>query len=204
MLIAQAQDRFQVQHVSLYADLANRQDQSLKNRQLDMLITSSAFYEMDELTRYPILEESFLLVLPPNYRQVECLSELNLELPLIRFAATTPAGILIDQHLRRSRIEIDRVIEADRTTMLMAAVAAGLGFTILSPNLLLDGNIEGMQLTIQPLPLQPLSRSIVLLSRSMELDEIPLAFSLGVRDILKSAVTTRLDRTSQQAVQFSQ
>ena len=202
MLIALARDRYQVQHVSLYADLANRHDQSLKNRQLDMVITSSAFYDMDELVRYPILNESFLLVIPPNYRKVECLSQLSHELPFIRFAATTPAGLLVDQHLRRCQIEIDRVIEADRTTMIMAGVSAGLGFAILSPTLLLDGIIEGMQLTIQSLPVQSLDRQITLVSRSQELDNIPEVFGQSVRETLQESLENRLDDTCLQAVQF--
>ena len=203
MLIEQAREHFQVQHVSLYADLANRHDQLLKNRQLDMVITSSAFYDMDGLSRHPILEEQFLLVLPAGTSKVDSLIELNQHLPFIRFAETTPAGKLIDQHLRRCRVDIERVIEADRTTMLMASVAAGLGFAILSPTLLLDGITEGMQLTIQPLPLQPLSRSLILVSRNLELDDMSKQFSSNVRDILKAAVTQKLDEDCQQAVRFT-
>ena len=201
-IINSARENFQIPQVQLFADLASAHENLLKSRQIDMAITSKAFYEMDGLNRYPVLEERFLLILPQGHPPVESMKQIDSSLPLIRFAASTPAGLLVDLHLRRCELEYDRVVEADRTTMLMAAVAAGQGFTILAPTLLLDGLIEGMQLSIQNLPLPPLLRQIYLVSRIQELADIPEVLNARIRGVLMIAVSDHLEPHFNDAVEF--
>jgi len=203
VLIGQARSRGQVLMISLFADLASGHQQMIKSRQVDLLITSNPFYDMDGLARYPILEESFLLVLPPGYREFDGdLEKLSLQLPMMRFSASTPAGILVDQHLRRCQVKIERFLDADRTTMIMAAVEAGYGFSILSPTLLLDGIIEGMALSVHKLPLTPIRREIMLVNREGELDRLPVQLCDEASTRLQQAVE-RLDDTAQEAVSFA-
>lgn len=202
VLVARAREIYKVRQISLYADLANTHEQALKSRQVDMVVTSSALYNMDGLKRHPILEESFLLVLPPDHDSIENFAKLKPGLPLIRFATNTPAGLLVDQHLRRCHLEFERSIEADRTTMIMASVAAGLGFAILSPTLLLDGIVEGMNLRIQAAPFKPLKRNIVLVSRNQEIDNVAEDFKTTIRSTLEQAFADKLDQGCQKAVVF--
>ena len=202
VLIEQAKSRYDVENISLYADLANVHQQLIQTRQVDLLVTSQPFYELDGLVRHPILQESFCLVLPPGLTDfVGDLNHLAASLPMVRFSANTPAGLLIDQHLRRCRIDIPRYLDADRTTMIMAAVSAGHGFSILSPTLLLDGTIEGMQLNLQPLPIKPLQRSIILVSRENELDRLPGHLVSAFRERLQSAFEV-LDPVAREATSF--
>lgn len=203
VLIAEAKARYQVPMISLYADLANMHQQMIKSRQVGLLVTSQPFYDLDGLARYPILEESFLLVLPPEYREFNGdLEQLAANLPLVRFSASTPAGLLVDQHLRRCQVDVKRYLDADRTTMIMAAVAAGHGFSILAPTLLLDGAIEGMSLAVLPLPIKPLRRSIMLVNRQNELDRLPLQLAPAITARLRGAVEL-LDPGARQAVNFA-
>ena len=135
VLIGTARALYQVPQISLFADLSNTHQHLIKSRQVDLVVTSQAFFDLDGLVRYPILEESFLLLLPPGNDDFDGdLQRLAANLPMIRFSSTTPAGRLVDQHLRRCNVHIERHIDADRTTMIMAAVAAGHGFCILSPS----------------------------------------------------------------------
>ena len=174
VVIETARSLYGVPVISLHADLADVHRQMIKSRQVDLLVTSRAFYDLDGLNRIQLMQEDFLLILPPAFDgRVEDLEKLAAELPLIRFSASTPAGLLVDQHLRRCDVALERRLDADRTTMIMAAVAAGQGFSILSPTLLLDGITEGMQLRITRLPLKPLRRAILLLNRAGELDRLP-------------------------------
>ena len=85
--------------------------------------------------------------------------------------------------------------------MIMAAVAAGHGFSILSPTLLLDGIIEGMALSILPLPLTALQRDVMLVNRSHELDRLPPQLRAAISRRLAGAVTL-LEPTARQAVSF--
>ena len=121
---------------------------------------------------------------------------------MVRFSPSTPVGRLVDQHLRRCNIDIERFIDADRTTMLMAAVAAGHGFAILSPTLLLDGIIEGMALTVRELPIAPLRRKIMLVNRSGELDRLPPELRNAIATRLETAIEL-LDPIAHQSVKFA-
>ncbi|MDJ0776675.1 MAG: LysR family transcriptional regulator [Gammaproteobacteria bacterium] len=182
----------QMPTISLYADLASSHAHLIKSRQVDLVVTSQAFFDLDGLLRYPVLRESFLLVLPPRTQDFGAdLAQLARELPLVRFSPSTPAGMLVEQHLRRCNLRIDRFYDADRTTMIMAAVAAGQGFGILSPTLLLDGLIEGMRVDLRPLPLRPLTRDIMLLHREGELGRLPRALADAARIRIADAVASQ-------------
>lgn len=203
VLIERAKSLYQVASISLYADLSNVHRQMIHSRQVDLMVTSQAFYDLDGLARRRILDESFLLVLPPGNEDYDGdLERLSAKLPMVRFSASTPVGILVDQHLRRCGIQLERFLDADRTTMIMAAVAAGQGFSILSPTLLLDGVIEGMRLELRALPLKPLTRSIQLINRESELDQLPQALVTAIIARLRGAVEL-LDEKSRQAIEFA-
>ena len=202
VVIETAKSLYQVSQISLFADLSSRHQQLLESRQVDLAITSQAFYDMDGLARHRILTESFLLLLPPGEQDFDGdLERLAQRLPMVRFSPSTPVGALVDQHLRRCDVAIERFFDADRTTMIMAAVAAGHGFSILSPTLLLDGIIEGMALSILPLPLTALQRDVMLVNRSHELDRLPPQLRAAISRRLAGAVTL-LEPTARQAVSF--
>ena len=202
VLVKTATSLYQVPRISLFADLSNAHQQLIKSRQVDLLVTSQAFYDLDGLARHPLLEETFLLVLPPGHQGPPGdIEELARKLPMVRFSASTPVGIIVDQHLRRCNVEIERRIDADRTTMIMSTVAAGHGFCILTPTLLLDGIIEGMDLSIHPLPLKPLRRSIMLVNRENELNDLPLQLGDAIRNRLKQSMQL-LGDSARQAVRF--
>ncbi len=203
VLIERAKSLYQVQSISLYADLSNAHRQMIRSRQVDLLVTSQAFYDLDGLARRQILNESFLLVLPPDCKDYDGdLERLSTRLPMVRFSASTPVGILVDQHLRRCRIHLERYLDADRTTMIMAAVAAGQGFSILSPTLLLDGVIEGMAVELVALPIRPLTRSIQLINREDELDQLPRELVPAIIERLRAAARL-LDDKTRQAIEFA-
>ncbi len=203
VLIERAKSLYQVANISLYADLSDAHRQMIRSRQVDLMVTSQAFYDLDGLARRRILDESFLLLLPPGYDNYDGdLERLAAELPMVRFSASTPVGILVDQHLRRCGVHLERWLDADRTTMIMAAVAAGQGFSILSPTLLLDGIIEGMKLEVETLPLKPLTRSIQLINREGELDRLPQALVTAIGERLRGAVEL-LDDNARRAIEFA-
>lgn len=203
VLIEQARSLYQVPVISLYADLANAHQQMIKSRQVDLLVTSQPFYDLEGLARYPIVDESFLLLLPPGWKDFDGdLEKLAAALPMVRFSPSAPVGLMIDQHLRRCQVSIERRLDADRTTMIMATVAAGFGFSILTPTLLLDGIIEGMSLTVLPLPIKPLKRSIMLVNRQGELDQLPRQLSQAATAHLRNS-TGVLDAVAQQAIRFT-
>jgi len=200
-LVRLAKDGYGVQDLTLYAGQSGDHEALLRTKQADLVITSDAFYDMDGLERHEVLKERFLMVLPAGYRgPAGALAEILQHLPLVRFAATTSVGRRTEQHLRRLKLTAPRVIEADRSSMVTACVAQGLGFTILTPSLLIDGFVERMPLKIMPLPAAGFSRAITLVARRGELGALPGALAGAARQTLVARITEQMRATGADAI----
>ena len=188
-----ARDGFNVPELSLYAGLATDHINLLRARKADLAVTSSEMFEVEGLIRFPIMTEKFVLVTPKGFAgDVGDIHKLSKKLPFVRFSRETPVGMRIDQHLSRLRIEIPRGMDGDRSSVVMAPVANGMGFTILTPTLLIDGLAEGMEIGVHPLPFAGFSRSLKLVARERELGEIPEAFARRSAEVLSETITRRL------------
>lgn len=163
-----------VEDLTLHAGQSGDHETLLRSKRADLVVTSNPFYDMDGLERHDVLTENFLLVLPRGYDgPAGRLSDILAHLPLVRFAATTSVGRRTEQHLRRLKLAAPRVIQADRSSMVTACVAEGLGFTLLTPSLLIDGFVERMPLVVRPLPGPGFSRSITVVARTGDLRDLP-------------------------------
>lgn len=188
-----ARKTFGIPELSLLAGLSTHHHALLRARRADLAITSDAFFEMDGLTRHAVLSEQFLLVTPKGHPgPFDDLTRLGCSLPLVRFSRDTPVGIRIDQHLRRARIELPRTIEGDRSSVVTAPVAAGLGFALLTPTLLIDGLAEGMEIDIRRLPIPGFAREITLVARERELGELPQLMAERAARALSAAFERQL------------
>ncbi len=177
-LIDLAQQEFQIEDITLHAGQSGNHEHLLRTKQADLAITSNPFLDMDGLERHQVLRERYLLVLPENYDgPTETLEAIQSRLPLVRFGDTTNAGRQIAQHLRRLRFEPDRVIQADRSSMVTSCVSAGQGFSLLTPTLLIDGLVENMRLRLMELPVTGLSRTLTVVARKGELQNLPKVFA---------------------------
>lgn len=192
-LAALARNAFGIPELSLLAGLSTHHHGLLRVRRADVAITSDAFFDMEGLTRHAVLSEQFLLVTPRGHPgPFDDLARLSGTLPLVRFSRETPVGMRIDQHLRRVRLELPRTIEGDRSSVVMAPVAAGLGFTLLTPTLLIDGLAEGMEIDIRRLPIPGFAREITLVARERELGDLPERMAERAAAVLLAAFERRL------------
>lgn len=141
--------------VLLWSGLANSHAQALLNRQLDLIITSDPLEDMDKLVRRPIFTEPFLVVVPrmreQELRQAD-LARLVQDHPLIRFSARSHFGAVIERFLRRSGHTPHQYLEIDSSDVVMAMVAADLGWTITTPLCLLQGRAYLSNVAAMPLP----------------------------------------------------
>ena len=192
-----------IPEVACYAGLANEHADLVRNRKADLIVSSDALYEADGLDRYHLLSEKFLLVTPKSYRgPKDDIAKLAETLSMARFSTSTPVGRRTDQHLRRLRLDLPRVIEADRSSMVTAAVDAGHSFAIMTPTLLLDAVQEGMKLAVDPLPLAGFRREIIVVSRTKELSGLPQLLAEAMAERLEVAIDG-LGTTCREAADFS-
>lgn len=172
----------------LSAGLATDHFAALKDRRLDIAVTSERLHAGPGYTFTPILEEPFFLVLPVDYTgPQDDIHAICQHLSLAQFGSSTPVGRRTDQHLQRCRLDLPRAIEADRTAMVMAGVITGKCFAILSPSLMIDGIAEGMPVRLAPLPFPSLKRTIRLACRRDDLGDIPHRIAQTSQQILQQA-----------------
>lgn len=192
-LIDLAQRVFHVEDITLHAGQSGNHEHLLRTKQADLAITSNPFLDMDGLERHHVLTEKYLLVLPVSYDgPTDSLEAVQQRLPLVRFGDTTNAGRQIAQHLRRLRFESERVIQADRSSMVTSCVSAGQGFSLLTPTLLIDGMVENMKLRLLELPVSGLSRTLTLVARKGELQNLPKAFAEAAGRILLKQIEEQM------------
>lgn len=159
----------------LWSGLANSHAHALLNRQLDLIVTSDTLEDVDRIVRRAIFTEPFIMVAPAarkkEFEDASLLQAIQLA-PFIRFSARSHFGAVIERHLRRSGHVPLPSLEIDTADVVMAMVAAGLGWAITTPLCVLQGRAYLQQIAILPLPGVPLSRSIHQLSREGEYEEM--------------------------------
>lgn len=193
-----------VEDLTLHAGQSGDHVTLLRTKRADLVITSNPFYDMDGLERHDVLTENFLLVLPQTYDgPARRLQDILGHLPLVRFAATTSVGRRTEQHLRRLKLTVPRVIQADRSSMVTACVAEGLGFTILTPSLLIDGFVEQMPIVVRPLPGPGFSRSIKVVARSGDLDTLPARLATLASRELSAQIDQQMGQVGRDAVSLA-
>lgn len=201
LLVATAQTDFAVEDVSLHAGLSADHETLLRTKRADIAITSDAFYDMDGLERHPVLQERYLLVLPREYDGPrDDLATILERMPLVRFADSTSVGRQIEQHLRRLKLRAPQVIQADRSSMVTACVAKGMGVTFLTPTLLIDGFAEQMPLDVVPMPGAGMARRITLLARENELGQLPARFASLAQAELTRTIAKVIGTVGQAAI----
>ncbi|OUR81053.1 LysR family transcriptional regulator [Colwellia psychrerythraea] len=147
---------------------------SLLSRNADIIISDDALEDSDNLCRFRILREPFILALPNDYtNQVGDLSKLLTELDFIRYSSNSLIGRSIERHLRSMHVEPPERLQLDNSYAVVSAVSAGLGWTVTTPLCLFQSGIKLHQIQILPLPVEPLYRSITLTARKDELGDLP-------------------------------
>lgn len=157
--------------VLLWSGLAYSHAQSLLNRQLDLIVTSDPMEDLDGLVRRALFTEPFLVLIPRvRLEQFEDagLNELVHGMPFIRFGARSHFGAAVERYLRRCSLSAPRYLEIETSDVVMAMVAADLGWSIATPLCMLQG--KGYAKDVVALPLQgpTLTRTIFQISRQDE------------------------------------
>jgi len=165
--------------VLVWAGLAYGQSQALLSRQVDIIVTTDALEDIDGLARRPILAEPFVLVVPKS--RADEFAKLDLHqivqaAPLIRFSLRSHFGAMIERHFRRCGVTAPAFLEIDTSDVVMAMVAANLGWTMTTPLCLLQGRFWLDQVAVLPLPGARLARTLVQVSRHDEFQDMADTF----------------------------
>ncbi|HLQ19534.1 MAG TPA: LysR family transcriptional regulator [Tabrizicola sp.] len=155
----------------------------LEARALDIVIAADTDQPPEDWREvHPILSEPFVAVAPPGA---------NIDaLPLILYTARHLMGRQIAAHLARHGLKPAHRFELDSYAAILAMVAGGEGWTILTPLALHQARAFRAQVDVRPLPLPALSRTLSLSARAGILQGVPTQIAARLKSLIAEVVIT--------------
>jgi len=177
-----------IHYLSVSSGLARNLRAGLVERSLDLIITNDHLDGLKGITRRPLLQEPYFLVVPRKYRTyatTNSMQEIIKELPLIRWSPHSNIGAQVELHLRRMGIEAPQKFEFESSSSIIGTVASGLGCAIVTP-LLLSGTTHILgHVAVVPFPGPKFSRQIDLVTRTLEIDALADRITCIALEILR-------------------
>lgn len=162
-----------VETLSVSRGMAINHAQDLANRDIDVAWTSDTFAQSTILDRIPLVRETYFVVTPPGYgRFAGDLGKLSARIPFLRYSTRTQSGQRIESHLRRLRFSFPGSPTFEASVDLIDAIACGSGWSIVTPSQLFDLLGTGMRIEARPLPGPALTRTLGLVWRTGEMQEL--------------------------------
>lgn len=165
-----------VEQLLVWSGIAPELRQELIGRDLDLIISPDPLDGIEGIESRRILQESFIVVLPASFKRSSTelsLPELAQRYPLVRFSGRSLMGAQIDRHLGWQRIEAPKGLEFDSSESVLAMVAEGVGWAILTPLSLAQAPAAFSRILPMPLPGPSLSRSLYVVYRAGEFGGLP-------------------------------
>ncbi len=159
----------------------------LEARALDMVVAAEGGPRSEGLVCEPLLTEPFVAVWPAG--------RVGADLPFIHYATRTLMGRQIAEHLTREGAAPGTRFELDSYPAILALVAAGQGWTLLTPAGVRHGARMGARmgagisgLDLAPSPFAPLARRIVLCARAGMMGDLPAQVAERLRMLLAERI----------------
>lgn len=161
----------------------------LESRALDIVIAADPGELPSGLESHPLMEDPFILVTPRRMirNEEKMLSTLR-KTPLLQYTSRHVMGRQIASHLARQNLMLSHRFELDSYHAIMAMVAKGEGWTILTPLGVLRAKRFIDRVDTFALPFDPLSRQISLLARRGDTQDMPFEIASVLRPLLKSEI----------------
>lgn len=174
--------------LSVWGGLAPAHRTSLVNRRADLVISSDPFEDMEDIERYELVVEPFVVVLPRSHEHLRAapLQELARHLPLARYSGHSHIGMQVDQHLRRLRLEVPRVFDMDASEAVFAAVRSGMCWALSTPLCVVSAGGETDAMVMSELK-PGCARGIYLVARRSELGDLPAK----IAELVAESIWTR-------------
>lgn len=162
---------------------SHRLHEALSDRSLDLIVAADGVDTEDPGWRevHPLLTEPFVTVAPRDM-------QVGPDAPFIQYTPRHLMGRQIAAHLARQNLRLGTRYELDSYRAILAMVAAGEGWTILSPLALLHGSRFREAVEVKPLMGEPLSRRLSLSARAGVLKDIPAQVAVRLRRQLQEQV----------------
>jgi DNA-binding transcriptional LysR family regulator len=159
---------------SVHAGLHSQHNRALLTREADIVLTPDALEDQANVERHEILKEPYFIALPKDFEgDAGSLAALASEYDIVRFSARTMLGRQIERHLRRLKVDAKGRVEFDNSDAIMAMVAGGLGWAVITPLCAMLGRPFWPEVKFVPMPGPALHRRLYVIARQGELGDTP-------------------------------
>lgn len=187
-LLSQMGERLQGTRFLLETGPSHQLHDLLEHRALDVIVAAEIDEGAEWMDVHPLLEEPFVAAVPPGLLDNGVPIEVLRRNPLIRYTTRHLMGRQIDAHLREEGLRLEHRYELDSYHAIMAMVAEGVGWSILTPlGVMRAGRFRDM-VDIVPLPFAPISRRISLIARRDALFGMPIELADRLRPLLSELI----------------
>ena len=173
-------------HLHVASGLSPGLGEALATRRLDMIVTSDPPEPSRAFERYPLLTEPYVLLLPQSLA-ASCpsptLASLAALAPLVRFNVESHIGATIERYLDECGVVPPNRLEIDTADSLVAMVAEGIGWALITPLCLLQARAASVPGAVSPLPGRTLTRDLTLVARKGEYGSLPQRMAGAVAGI---------------------
>lgn len=162
---------------------------ALLSRELDVMIGVDDLGDVGGLERWPLLSESYVLMLPAGAAPVATPADLEALAKthaFVRFSARSSTGVEIERHLRRSGLAFPRRLSFDTPQGVTSMVAEGGRFAIVTPLCVIEAAPPPGAVVCCALPGPEFTRRLTLVAYQNELGRLPLELALLGRETLRA------------------
>ncbi|MBA2961992.1 MULTISPECIES: LysR family transcriptional regulator [Ramlibacter] len=175
--------------------------QALLDRQADVIITSEE-RAAPGIVAQPLLTESFVLCAPKSYKgALDDIGALAAEVPFIRYGRDSHMGAVIQGYLSRAGTDARVRYQFDTTDAALRMVAAGFGWTIMTPLIYLKSLVAPNAVRVAPVPGKVIQRTLVVAMRVNEAQELLPRIHAGAIAALREVVQPQVEQLLPNCVQ---
>ncbi|MFQ1702795.1 LysR family transcriptional regulator [Loktanella agnita] len=160
----------------------------LEHRALDVIVGADMGQDIAGMEVHPLLEEPFIVAAPKGAIKRDDIARQLRRIQLIQYTTRHHMGRVIAAHLARQELRVSHRFELDSYHAIMAMVAEGRGWTILTPLGWLRAQRFRAAVDLMPLPFQPLSRVISLTARQDVMGNIPTTIATRLKPLLREKI----------------
>lgn len=160
----------------------------LDTRALDVIVAADMDHALSGMEVHPLLEEPFVVAAPKDAVDQDDAARQLSRMQLIQYTTRHHMGRMIAAHLARQNLRPTQRFELDSYHAIMAMVADGAGWTILTPLGWLRAGRFRDAVDLMPLPFAPLSRRISLTARRDILGDMPTTIADRLKPLLQEMI----------------
>lgn len=163
-------------------------NEMLDARALDIIVASDSGQRSADVEVYPLLQEPLVAAVPKGRIDPRDVEKQLRRLPLIQYTTRHHMGRLVAEQLGQNGVALSHRFELDSYHAIMAMVADGLGWSILSPLGWMRAGRFRDQVDLIELPFASMSRTIALISRKDVLATMPGTIADRLRPLLQTMI----------------